>query len=220
MWSVSGVMLPWLLSKKKFYEHRDSAGPMKPCLLSNLNEKTRPLQKFANQLRSTKKYAPNKMMVLQFGDKSDMEGAKDQLSEQGITAQYLMIKYRSISRDIPGAYQCPRSIRDRRKNTLCMTLIAPIAFTEAALEKKGCRPKNTRNIGVTRRRASTSSGSRQRFLRTHAAAMWLGSQSDTGRLPIEGELQLNEVFGCFHLRADGMKMSKSRGNFYTGPVAR
>jgi methionyl-tRNA synthetase len=47
-------------------------------------------------------------------------------------------------------------------------------------------------------------------------AMWLGSQADIHRQPVEGEFQLTDIFGCFHLMVDGEKMSKSRGNFFTG----
>jgi methionyl-tRNA synthetase len=47
-------------------------------------------------------------------------------------------------------------------------------------------------------------------------ALWLGTQADPHRLPIEGELQLTEIFGCFHLLVSGEKMSKSLGNFFTG----
>jgi methionyl-tRNA synthetase len=46
--------------------------------------------------------------------------------------------------------------------------------------------------------------------------MWLGSQTDPHRMPVKGELQLSDIFGCFHLQVGGEKMSKSAGNFYTG----
>ena len=47
-------------------------------------------------------------------------------------------------------------------------------------------------------------------------AMWLGTQDDPHHLPRPGELQMTEVFGCFHLLVSGEKMSKSRGNFIMG----
>jgi methionyl-tRNA synthetase len=47
-------------------------------------------------------------------------------------------------------------------------------------------------------------------------AMWVGSQADTNRQPIAGELQMTDIFGCFHLQVDGQKMSKSLGNFLLG----
>jgi methionyl-tRNA synthetase len=46
--------------------------------------------------------------------------------------------------------------------------------------------------------------------------MWLGTQADPQRLPVAGELQLTDVFGCFHLLMSGEKMSKSLGNVYSG----
>ena len=47
-------------------------------------------------------------------------------------------------------------------------------------------------------------------------AIWLGTQNDPQRLPARGDYQLTDIFACFHLRVDGEKMSKSRGNFVTG----
>jgi methionyl-tRNA synthetase len=47
-------------------------------------------------------------------------------------------------------------------------------------------------------------------------ALWLGTQVDPLRQPSAGEYQLTDVFGCFHLQVDGEKMSKSKGNFFTG----
>jgi methionyl-tRNA synthetase len=48
------------------------------------------------------------------------------------------------------------------------------------------------------------------------AAMWLGSQKDPQSQPKGGDFQLNDVFGCFHLMVNGEKMSKSKGNVFTG----
>jgi methionyl-tRNA synthetase len=47
-------------------------------------------------------------------------------------------------------------------------------------------------------------------------AMWLGSQADIHRMPIAGELQLTDITSCSHLLVNGEKMSKSKGNFFTG----
>jgi methionyl-tRNA synthetase len=47
-------------------------------------------------------------------------------------------------------------------------------------------------------------------------AMWLGTQKDPLKLPEKGDYTLTDVFSVFHLMVDGDKMSKSRGNFYTG----
>jgi methionyl-tRNA synthetase len=47
-------------------------------------------------------------------------------------------------------------------------------------------------------------------------ALWIGSQEDPSRLPVAGELQLTDIIGNCHLLVSGEKMSKSRGNFFTG----
>ena len=46
--------------------------------------------------------------------------------------------------------------------------------------------------------------------------MWLGTQDDPQRMPLPGELQLTDIVSAFHLMVSGEKMSKSRGNFYSG----
>ncbi len=46
-------------------------------------------------------------------------------------------------------------------------------------------------------------------------AMWFGTQAERGRMPIEGELQLSDVYPVYHLQVNDLKMSKSTGNFYT-----
>ena len=34
-------------------------------------------------------------------------------------------------------------------------------------------------------------------------AMWFGSQKDKNEMPLEGELQLTDVFANYHLHVDG-----------------
>ena len=48
------------------------------------------------------------------------------------------------------------------------------------------------------------------------ATLWLGSQNNPKQMPQQGDLQLTDVFGSFHLQINGEKMSKSTGNFFTG----
>ncbi len=47
-------------------------------------------------------------------------------------------------------------------------------------------------------------------------AMWFGTQKDPMHMPVAGEFQQTDVFGVFHLQVNGEKMSKSKGNFYSG----
>ena len=96
-------------------------------------------------------------------------------------------------------------------------MIAPISFTQVALEAKG------------RERAEYAAFWRDPDARIYQflgqdnvffyvlmqGAMWLGTQADPHRLPVAGELQLTDVFGCFHLLMSGEKMSKSLGNVYS-----
>jgi methionyl-tRNA synthetase len=54
------------------------------------------------------------------------------------------------------------------------------------------------------------------FYTVMQGALWLGTQDDPLHMPKSGELQLTDIFGCYHLMVNGEKMSKSRGNFFTG----
>jgi len=47
-------------------------------------------------------------------------------------------------------------------------------------------------------------------------ALWLGTQDDPQRMPVAGEYQLTDIVSSFHLMVSGEKMSKSKGNFYSG----
>src|SRR5260370_1021041 len=47
-------------------------------------------------------------------------------------------------------------------------------------------------------------------------AMWLGIQAEPQRRPEPAQLNVTRIFGCFPLLVNGEKVSKTRGNFFTG----
>ena len=88
------------------------------------------------------------------------------------------------------------------------SLIAPISFTKVALDKQGRKNEWTRFWKDPEARIFQFLGQDNVYFYTlMQGAMWLGVKSD---------YQMTDVFSVFHLMVDGEKMSKSRGNFYTG----
>ena len=222
MWSVSEVLLPWLLTKKKAW---------RPVVIQQVLDEIMPALSFDRELEETykgfaadlpkhkRKYAPGQRMVLQFTSKADLNAAKDTLATQGIQSNYMDgWAYRSISRDIPWGIPMPVVDPDIEGKTLYVwpdSLIAPIAFTEAALEKQGRDPELYKEFWCDPDAKIYQFLGQDNvfFYVLMQASMWVGSQSQYDRLPIDGELQMNEVLGCFHLGIDGAKMSKSGKSF-------
>jgi methionyl-tRNA synthetase len=98
------------------------------------------------------------------------------------------------------------------------SLIAPIAFSQVALKEKGQDAARYAEFwkDPDARVYQFLGQDNVYFYVLMQGAMWIGSQNDPNRMPVKGELQLTDIFGCFHLMVDGDKMSKSRGNAYTG----
>ena len=224
MWQVSHLMKEWVETKGKKW---------RPVVLQQVLDDLKPSLKFsqtredeyrtiaAELPKHKKKYARDKEMMLQFSSKADLAIAGDALARIGIESAIVDgWAHRSISRDIPWGIPIPDIDPDLKNKTLYVwpdSLIAPIAFTEAALEKRG---QSTEDVATYWRDPNAKiyqflGQDNVFFYVLMQAAMWLGSQEDITRLPEAGDRQLNEVFGCFHLMVDGHKMSKSRGNFYT-----
>ena len=98
------------------------------------------------------------------------------------------------------------------------SLIAPIAFSQVALTRKGRDPAE--HLSFWKDPAAKVfqflGQDNVYFYVLMQGALWLGIQADPLRQPLEGEYRLTDIFGCCHLRVNGEKMSKSRGNFFTG----
>jgi methionyl-tRNA synthetase len=91
------------------------------------------------------------------------------------------------------------------------SLIAPIAFSKLA------RPDGESFWTDPETRIMQFLGQDNVFFYVlMQGALWLGSQQDIHRQPIAGELQLTDITSCSHLLVNGEKMSKSKGNFFTG----
>jgi methionyl-tRNA synthetase len=161
--------------------------------------------------------------VLQFETREVLAAGKVALDAAGIPSSWVDDwAHRSITRDVAWGLPLPDDLDpDMAGKTLYVwpdSLIAPIAFSQVALAASGRDPaRHTEFWRDPDARIYQFLGQDNVFFYVlMQGAMWLGSQADPLRLPVPGELQLTDIFGCFHLQVDGEKMSKSRGNFYTG----
>jgi methionyl-tRNA synthetase len=225
MWSVSETLRVWIEGKKKTW---------RPSVIADTLEKVLPSIRFDGEhearykeLKATlpahkSKYAPGKKVVLQFGNKPDLESARQALAREQIpTSLADEWAHRSITRDIAWGVPVPELDPDLAGKTLYVwpdSLIAPISFSQVALRNRGEDP--ARHVEFWRdpgaRVVQFLGQDNVFFYVLMQGALWLGTQDDPHRLPVAGELQLTDIVGSFHLLVSGEKMSKSTGNYFTG----
>jgi len=226
MWKVSDLLREWAQSKEKVWRkpvYREVINTVMPCIVfSNVDE-----QKFKDlkdKLPAHKsRYAPGKKIVVQFESLGALTRGQEIFAEHHIATSLLDgWAHRSITRDVSWGIPVPAEIDEEMAGkTLYVwpdSLIAPISFSKTALKARGENPERYREFWCDpKARIFQFLGQDNIYFYTlMQAALWLGSQDDPMRMPKEGEPQMTDVFGCFHLQVDGEKMSKSRGNFFSG----
>jgi len=224
MSKTTDQLIEWLNTKQRTWRKpilQETQGTVKPSFLFSKDyEET--YKKFKGDLPKHKsRYAPGKMIVCQFENTQDMKSSRDIFISHNIESELNNAwAIRSITRDVSWGVPLPSELgSDMAGKSFYVwpeSLVAPIAFTQTALEKKGQDPEKYKDywtdpdsqvyqfIGVDN----------VFFYVLMQGSMWLGSQADINRQPLKGELQLTDVFSNFHLQVDGQKMSKSKGNFY------
>ncbi|AKV00353.1 Methionyl-tRNA synthetase [Labilithrix luteola] len=225
MSKVSETMREWLEGKKKTW---------RSSVLSGVLDTVMPSLRFAGEhepaykeLKASlpkhkSKYAPGKQVVLQFTNRADLDTARARLKDSGIDSELADgWAHRSITRDIAWGVPVPEEETDLAGKTLYVwpdSLIAPISFSRVALTQRGENPERYAEFwrDPEARIYQFLGQDNVFFYVLMQGALWLGTQSDITRLPVAGDLQLTEIFGCFHLQVGGQKMSKSLGNFFTG----
>jgi methionyl-tRNA synthetase len=226
LWKVADQLADWIRTKKDTWRkavYSEVYNTVLPTLsFANTHEaryKTIKADLPAHQSR----YAPGKRVALAFARKADLDGARTRLQAEGIPAEILDgWAHRSITRDVSWGIPLPEDLDpDMRGKTLYVwpdSLIAPIAFSQVALAKRGDDDEAWRAYwqDPEARVFQFLGEDNVYFYVLMQGALWLGSQPDPLRLPVAGEYQFTEVLGCHHLLVDGQKMSKSFGNFYTG----
>jgi methionyl-tRNA synthetase len=214
---VQDQLYSWILEKEKKKSWRPATTKavlelVRPCLrFDNVHE---PAYKEAKTSlpRHKSRYAPGKKVELVFDTRADLHATQQALSfPTTIPDEWAK---RSITRDIAWGLPLPELDPDLRGKTLYVwpdSLIAPIAFSKVARADgedfwRDPQTKIMQFLGQDN----------VFFYVLMQGAMWLGSQADIHRLPAPGELQLTDVTSCSHLLVNGEKMSKSKGNFFTG----
>jgi methionyl-tRNA synthetase len=226
LWKVSDQLTEWIQTKQGKWRtpvFNDVFGTVQPAF--QFDNTFEPIFKEmrASLPKHKSRYAPGKKVVVQCEKKSDMNEAKHMLEEKGITCTLLDgWAHRSITRDISWGIPLPKDLDPEMKGkTLYVwpdSLIAPISFSKVALKNQGKDAKEYEKFWKDPEAKIFQFLGQDNvyFYVLMQGAMWLGSQDDPNHLPLAGELQLTDIFGCFHLMVDGEKMSKSIGNFYTG----
>ncbi len=227
MWSVSEPMREWVTKSEKFWRQavfNAVIHSLKPTLLiSKDQEENFKLLKAELPVHKSR-YAAGKKIAVQFENKSDFNKAISLFSSKSIeTKNDDAWAYRSISRDVLWGIPMPVDLDPEMQNkTLYVwpdSLIAPISFTKVALKNRGEDPNNSKLYwNNTKSDIYQFLGQDNVYFYTlMQGAMWLGTQENSQKYPDQGDYQFaRNVFGNCHLMVNGEKMSKSRGNFYSG----
>ena len=224
MWPLSDTLRAWIESKRKLW---------RPVVVRQVLDTVSPSLRFArereNDYKALKaslpkhkmKYAPGQEVVLQLTSKDDLSHAQTLLAQHGIDTSVVdEWAQRPITRDIPWGIPIPDLHPEVEGKTLYVwpdSLIAPITFTQLALESRGLAPDEIDSYwrDPNARIYQFLGQDNVFFYVLMQGALWLGSQQDPTQVPASGDLQFTEVFACFHLQVGGEKMSKTRGNFFT-----
>jgi methionyl-tRNA synthetase len=226
MWSVSEVLREWVQSKKGKWRipvYNEVINTVLPALSFDNTHEPKYKEIKAALPKHIGKYAPGKKIACQFESKPDLAIGKKQLEDAGIPSTMVdSWAHRSLTRDVSWGIPVPPELDpDLIGKTLYVwpdSLIAPIAFTQVALKQKGRSPDEYKKFWTDPEAQVFQFLGQDNvfFYSVMQGAMWVGSQADNTRQPIAGELQMTDIFGCFHLQVDGQKMSKSLGNFHSG----
>jgi methionyl-tRNA synthetase len=223
MWKVAEVLRVWVQSKQKTWRTgvvSQVLDQVLPALRlpADAEDAYKPIK--GTLPRHKQRYARGKQVVLQFENRADFTSARELLAKHGIATEPVdEWAYRAITRDTQWGIPLPELDPELVGKTLYVwpdSLIAPISFSKVALAARGEDPARYTDYWCDpEARIYQFLGQDNVFFYVlMQGAMWLGTQADPQRMPIEGELQLTEVFGAFHLLFRGEKMSKSRGNDY------
>jgi methionyl-tRNA synthetase len=225
MWKVADPLKTWIETKQKSWRSAVVQEVINTVLIGCRfeNQFEAKYKEIKDNLPKHKsRYVAGKKVECLFDTKADLAKAQAVLLGSGIASTLTdRWAHRPITRDVSWGIPVPPELDPEMKGkTLYVwpdSLIAPIVFTQVALAQAG------RSIDEYKDFWCDPEASVVQFLGQDnvffyvimQGSMWLGQQSNIGRLPIKGELQMTEVLSVFHLMVNGEKMSKSTGNFYT-----
>lgn len=221
MWKVSDQLTDWIKSKQNkwrkgvFNEVYETVQPA--VSFDNIHEAQ--FKEMRTSLPKHKtRYAPGKKVVVQFENIADYNTGMSALTSKGINCETLDgWAHRSITRDVTWGIPVPEVIDpEMKEKTLYVwpdSLIAPISFTKVALKKLGRDPKEWERFwkNPEARIYQFLGQDNVYFYVLMQGAMWIGVRGED-----TSDYTMTDVYSVFHLMVNGEKMSKSRGNFYSG----
>jgi methionyl-tRNA synthetase len=226
MWKVADPLKAWIETKQKAWRQAVTQEVINTvligCRFENVHEeKYKEIKETLPKHKS--RYVPGKKVELLFDTKADLATAQSQLEAAGIPSVVTdKWGYRPITRDVSWGIPVPPELDpDMKGKTLYVwpdSLIAPIVFTQVALEKSG-RPADQYKefwCDPEARVVQFLGQDNVFFYVIMQGSMWLGHKNDPQTLPAPGDLQMTDILSVYHLMVNGEKMSKSKGNFYTG----
>jgi methionyl-tRNA synthetase len=226
MWKVAEPLKAWIETKQKTWRQVVYSEAANTVLIGLRFENTHePRYKEIKETlpKHKSRYVPGKKVECLFDSKADLASARAMLDAEGIpSVETDQWGHRPITRDVSWGIPVPPEIdSDMVGKTLYVwpdSLIAPIAFTQVALKQSGRDPEDYKKFWCDPEATVVQFLGQDNifFYTIMQGSMWLGSQKDVLKQPAPGDLQMTEIMSCFLLMVNGEKMSKSRGNFFTG----
>lgn len=226
MWKVADPLKKWIDSKQKAWRtgvvQEVSNTVLIGCRFDNIHEpKYKEIKDTLPKHKS--RYAPGKKVECLFENKAELAAAQQVLESNGISSVVTdKWGYRPITRDVSWGIPVPPELDpDMKGKTLYVwpdSLIAPIVFTQVALKQSGRDLEKYKDFWCDPEATVVQFLGQDNvfFYVIMQGSMWLGTQKDIQALPAPGDLQMTEILSVFHLMVNGEKMSKSKGNFYSG----
>ncbi len=226
MWKVADPLKAWIETKQKSWRSAVVQEVINTVLIgcrfeNQFEAKYKEIKDTLPKHKS--RYVPGKKVECLFDSKAELATAQSVLESAGIPSTITdKWGYRPITRDVSWGIPVPPELDpDMKGKTLYVwpdSLIAPIVFTQVALQQSG------RSIEQYKEFWCDPDATVVQFLGQDnvffyvimQGSMWLGQQNEPQSLPVFGDLQMTEILSVFHLMVNGEKMSKSKGNFYSG----
>ena len=226
MWKVADPLKSWIETKQKAWRTAVVQEVINTVLIGCRFENTHEpkYKEIKDTLPKHKsRYVPGKKVECLFDNKADLATAQNVLEAAGIPSVITdKWGYRPITRDVSWGIPVPPEIDpDMKGKTLYVwpdSLIAPIVFTQVALKQAGRDPELYKEFWTDPEASVVQFLGQDNvfFYVIMQGSMWLGQQADPQKVPAKGDLQMTEIMSVYHLMVNGEKMSKSKGNFYTG----
>lgn len=226
MWKVADPLKAWIDTKQKAWRaavvQEVSNTVLIGCRFENQFEaQYKEIKETLPKHKS--RYVAGKKVECLFDNKADLATAQSVLEAAGIPSQATdKWGYRPITRDVSWGIPVPAELDpDMKGKTLYVwpdSLIAPIIFTQVALEQSGRSKEQYKDFWCDPEATVVQFLGQDNvfFYVIMQGSMWLGHKENPLQLPQKGDLQMTEILSCYHLMVNGEKMSKSKGNFYTG----